>query len=121
MKRVVCGTLTSVQAPNDGCDHLPPVSCGGRDVVRRPGPWVMQRFSRVIFPASIQMEVVAVGREKPGSRMAFCVSVRGASGGDESHILLICGLRGTYRVLITFRAYVTYFRTFSLLILTEET
>lgn len=44
--------------------------------------------------------------------MAFCVSVRGASGRDESHILLICGLRGTYRVLITFRAYVTYFRTF---------
>ena len=34
------------------------------------------------------------------------------AGSNESYILLIFGLRGTYRVLITFRAYVTYFRTF---------
>jgi len=34
------------------------------------------------------------------------------AGSDESYILLIFGLRGTYRVLITFRAYAAYFRTF---------
>ena len=34
------------------------------------------------------------------------------AGSDESYILLIFGLRSTYRVLITFRAYAAYFRTF---------
>ena len=33
-------------------------------------------------------------------------------GYRDKYILLICGLRGTYQVLITFRAYVTYFRTY---------
>jgi len=43
------------------------------------------------------------------------------AGSDESYILLIFGLRGTYRVLITFRAYAAYFRTFLSLILTGWT
>ena len=34
------------------------------------------------------------------------------SGRDESYILLICGRRGTYRVIITFRAYASYFCTY---------
>jgi len=34
------------------------------------------------------------------------------AGSDESYILLILGLRSTYRVLITFRVYVAYFHTF---------
>jgi len=34
------------------------------------------------------------------------------AGSDESYILLIFGLCSTYQVLITFRAYAAYFRTF---------
>ena len=44
--------------------------------------------------------------------MMTCGVLSRGSGRDESYILLICGLRGTYRVIITFRAYASYFRTY---------